>query len=201
VSLWFVSAIGVAAQRAEHPQVVLDQAVGDLEKGRIDEAVAGFDKLVTLVPGVEPQLWQREIALYFAGRYNECRAQSESHRSVNPNDVENAAWHFLCVARGESPDKAKAALLPVGRDGRVPMREIHEMFRGVLPPEDVLKAAGDSARARFYAHLYMGLYFEAIGNAPRALEHITASTDYRYALAGGYMHSIAVVHRDRLQRR
>jgi hypothetical protein len=34
-------------------------------------------------------------------------------RTVNPNDVENAAWHFLCVARAESPEKARAALLPV----------------------------------------------------------------------------------------
>lgn len=53
---------------------------------------------------------------------------------MNPNDVENAAWHFLCVARAESPEQARAALLPVGSDRRVPMRQIYEMFRGTLSP-------------------------------------------------------------------
>ena len=62
------------------------------------------------VPDEAPYLWQRGIALYYAGRYDDCRRQFESHRSVNPDDVENAAWHFLCVARAESPAKARAAL-------------------------------------------------------------------------------------------
>ena len=67
---------------------------------------------------------------------------------MNPDDVENAAWHFLCVARAESPAKARAALLPVGPDARVPMREVYQMFRGTLTPEQVLSAAGTDARRR-----------------------------------------------------
>jgi lipoprotein NlpI len=82
---------------------------------------------------------------------------------VNPDDVENAAWHFLCVARAESPAKAKAALLPVGPDARAPMREVYQMFRGTLTPEQVISAAGSQPDGQFYAHLYLGLYFEALG--------------------------------------
>ena len=113
----------------------------------------GFDQVAKLVPDQAPQLWQRGIALYYAGRYQDCREQFESHRTVNPDDVENAAWHFLCVARAESPAKAKAALLPVGPDSRVPMRQIYLMFRGDLTPDQMMGSARTSTESQFYGHL------------------------------------------------
>jgi lipoprotein NlpI len=179
---------------AQEPRAILDRAVADFERGRIDESAAGFDRLVDVSPSIAPQLWQRGIAQYYAGRYADCRAQFELHLTVNPADVENAAWHFLCVARAESAVAARAALLPVGPDGRVPMRQIYEMFRGDLTPEQVLEAAGPRASAQFYAQLYVGLYFEAFGDERRALEHITAAAADQFAIEGGYMHTVAKVH-------
>jgi lipoprotein NlpI len=185
---------------AQTPQSVFDRAIADFRNGRVAESAAGFDNLVKLVPEMAPQLWQRGIALYYAGRFKDCRAQFESHRTVNPDDVENAAWHFLCVARLESPEKAKSALLPVGPDRRVPMREIYEMFRGTRTPQEVLKVAGNQLDAQFYAQLYLGLYYEALGNKPLALEHIKAAAADRFATAGGYMHMVARVHLAMLER-
>jgi lipoprotein NlpI len=190
----------VLAQTPEQqPQAVFDRAVADFQAGRIAESAAGFDTLVKLAPNVAPQLWQRGIALYYAGRYQDCRQQFESHRTVNPNDVENAAWHFLCVARGESPAKARTALLPVGRDSRTPMGEIYEMFRGTLKPDEVLAAAGSEPGAQFYAHLYLALYFESLGDKKGTLEHMTIAASDRYRM-GGYMHGVARVHLALLQR-
>src|SRR5438105_15333574 len=116
------------------------------------------------------------------------------HRLVNPDDVENAAWHYLCVARAESPDAARASLLPVGRDARVPMREIYDMFRGRATPDDVLAAAGHDPASEFYAHLYLGLYFEALGNKARTLTHIRIAAADKYARVAGYMHGVARAH-------
>ena len=189
-----------APMAAQQPRAVYDKAVADFEAGRVAESAAGFDTLAKLVPSQAPQLWQRGIALYYAGRYRDCRAQFESHRTVNPNDVENAAWHFLCVSRAESADKAKAAILPVGPDARVPMRQVYEMFRGVLLPDIVLKAAGAGDSGQFYAQLYVGLYYEALGDSRRAREHITAASADRYADVGGYMHTVAKIHLGILQR-
>ena len=186
-----------AAIAADDPQTIFDRGVRAFHAGRIAESVADFDRLAELAPGHAPQLWQRGIALYYAGRFQDCRKQFESHRTVNPNDVENAAWHFLCVARAESPEKAKAALLPVGPDARVPMGEIYEMFRGQSTPTKVL-AAGSGLEGQFYARLYAGLYYEALGDKMRAAENIRAAADERYAV-GGYMHSVARVHRNLLQ--
>ena len=178
----------------------LNLAIQHFAAGRIDESVAEFDRLVRIAPDATPSLWQRGIALYYAGRYAECRKQFELHRTVNPDDVENAAWHFLCVARQESPERARGALLPVGPDPRIPMRAIYEMFRGTLPPEQVMAAGGTGAQGRFYAALYTGLYFEATGDRARALERIKMAADGRFADAGGYMHMVARVHLARLLR-
>jgi lipoprotein NlpI len=187
----------VAAQSTNQTSV-LERAVADFERGRIEESVDGFDALVRMRPDAMPQLWQRGIALYYAGRYAECREQFEAHRKVNPADVENAAWHFLCVARAESPARAQAALLPVGRDRRVPMAQIYRMFEGVMAPDAVLAAGGADRGAQFYARLYVGLYFEATGDARRAFEHLTVAADKRFASVGGYMHTVAKVHVSKL---
>ena len=200
VSIFVVSSAIVAlaallvAQRPPNAREILDRAIDDFLAGRITESVTGFDQVVKLAPEAAPQLWQRGIALYYAGRYRDCRAQFESHRTVNPNDVENPAWHFLCVARAESPEKARAALLPVGPDQRSPMREIYQMFKGTMTPDAVLKAAGGELSSQFFAELYVGLYYDALNDAARAREHLTAAASPRFADAGGYMYRVATLH-------
>jgi tetratricopeptide (TPR) repeat protein len=187
-------AVTLSAQRTSNAREALDRAIEDFLAGRITESVAGFDQVVKLAPDAAPQLWQRGIALYYAGRYRDCRAQFESHRTVNPNDVENPAWHFMCVARAESPDKARAALLPVGPDQRSPMREIYEMFKGTMQPDAVLKAARSDASSQFFAELYVGLYYDALNDDRRAREHLTIAASPRFADAGGYMYRVATLH-------
>ena len=193
--LFLVALVGYA-QSAEE---VMQRAISDFQNGRIAQSVDGFNRVAKLAPEFAPQLWQRGIALYYAGKYKECRAQFESHRTVNPDDVENAAWHFLCVARAENPAKARAALLPVGPDPRKPMAEVYRMFKGEMTPEQVITAGGASLDAQFYAHLYAGLYYEATGNRERAFQQILAASDERYS-GGGYMYGVAKVHLELLRR-
>ena len=193
--------VGLAGSpQTDTPQVVFDRAVASFTAGRVAESVSDFDRLVRIAPAYGPSLWERGIALYYAGRYADCRAQFESHRTVNPSDVENAAWHFLCVAGAESPERARALLLPVGPDARVPMREIYEMFRDTTTPDQVLAAAGDTARGRFDARLYVGLYLAATGDVG-AMSHIRAAAAPEFAAPGGYMHTVARVHLQRLEKR
>ncbi len=195
---------GASAQRAADnagrpapdagPRAILDLAIEDFLGGRLKESLVGFDRVVALAPQAAPQLWQRGIALYYAGRYQDCRAQFESHRTVNPDDVENPAWHFMCVAKAESPARARAALLPVGPDQRSPMREIYQMFRGTMTPDAILKAGAHAPSARFFSELYVGLYYDALGDRTRAIEHLRRAAAKDYASAGGYMHRVAELH-------
>jgi tetratricopeptide (TPR) repeat protein len=201
IALALGAVVAVLAQGPQDPSVLLDAAVADFERGRIDESVAKFNQLVAVAPRAMPQLWQRGIALYYAGRYDDCRKQFEAHRTVNPDDVENAAWHFLCVARAESPARARAALLPVGPDARVPMREVLELFRGKMTTDQVVAAAGTSVSGQFYGHLYVGLYHEATGDNARARPALETAANERFRSAGGYMHMVARVHVARLGKR
>jgi lipoprotein NlpI len=194
VLLGAAGAAGAAQTIPQNAKTLLDRAVASFAAGRVAQSAAEFDELARLVPEQAPYLWQRGIAQYYAGRFRECRTQFESHRTVNAADVENAAWHFLCVARAESLASARAALLPVGPDPRVPMREIYQMFRGTLSPEQVLTAAGTRPEGLFYAHLYVALYAEAAGDRARTLEHMKSAADSRYASVGGYMHMVARIH-------
>ncbi len=171
----------------------------NLKSGKFKEAVADFDKYLELRPKDAPEHWRRGIALYYAGKYADGVKQFELHRTVNPEDVENSAWHFLCNARATTPEKARKGLIPVGKDARVPMKEVLKLFAGELKPADVLAAAEaakldgeEKAAARFYAHLYVGLYHEAAGDAAKAKEHITTAAE-KYKI-GHYMWDVAAAH-------
>jgi lipoprotein NlpI len=202
-SLWLVfaavvvsfSANGFAAEPT--PQELFSEGVRLFFDAKPVESARVFDQLVVAVPGAEPELWQRGLALYYAERYADGQKQFERHKTVNPNDVENPAWHFLCVARLKGAAAAREALLPVGEDRRVPMKEILDLYAGKCEPAAVLAAAeqgdGEARRNQLcYAHLYLGLYFEALGDAEKAREHITqAAGPFRM---DHYMGKVAVMH-------
>src|SRR5215210_8429821 len=127
---------------AQDVRSMMDRAMADFRSGRIEQSLDEFDRAAAASPADAPYLWQRGIAQYYAGKFRECRDMFISHRTVNPDDVENAAWHFLCVARAESPEAALKQLLPVGPDARLPMREVYQMFQRRMTQEQVMKAAG-----------------------------------------------------------
>jgi lipoprotein NlpI len=183
-----------AQDRERSAEETLQRAMTDFESGRVAESVVGFDRVMQLAPRLAPELWQRGIALYYVDRFKDCRAQFELHRTVNPADVENAAWHYLCVARAEGAARAQAALLPVRTDPREPMREVYLLFAGKVSTEAVLVAGVVSPRARFYAALYVGLYYEAQGNAESARFYIAQAAADEFAGVAGYMHDVARVH-------
>lgn len=175
------------------------RGIVQFQLAHVAESIADFDRFIALVPSQAAHHWQRGISLYYAGRYDEGRRQFELHRTVNPEDVENAVWHFLCVTRAGSLAKARGALIPIGEDPRVPMKEIHALFAGQTTPEAVLSAARAGApppaelkQRLFYAYLYCGLYCEATGDETRSREYIgKAAGEYANP---HYMGDVARVH-------
>jgi lipoprotein NlpI len=195
-----LGAVVPAPAHGQSADALMARADEDLFAGRVAEAAQGYDRVAALLPAQAPHLWQRGIALYYAARFRDCRLQFESHRLVNPDDVENAAWHFLCVARDSSFAAARKALLPVGPDRRSPMREVYEMLQGTATPEEVITAGKGSASGRFYAALYVGLYHEAQGDTARARQQMAVAARDEFARVGGYMHRVAQVHVARMGR-
>ena len=94
---------------------------------------------------------------------------------------------------------ASKAILKIGDDRRVPMRQIYDLYAGKLKAEEVLKAARAGKpsppalnRRLFYAHLYLGLYYEVAGKTELARKHLyKAADDHRI---GHYMWDVAHIH-------
>lgn len=168
--------------------------------GKIKESIDDFDAYLKVVPQARESHWQRGISLYYAGRFADGAKQFEEGKTVYGNDVENVFWHFLCRARIDGTEKARGQLLTISRDRRVPMMAIDALLRGKNTADDVLKAVDDAnlkgeerKEALFYAHLYLGLYFEATGKPKDSETHLKlADESYRI---GHYMGDVAHVHR------
>jgi lipoprotein NlpI len=107
------------------------------------------------------------------------------------------------MARSVGVEKARAAMLPIENDRRVPMMQIYDLYRGKLKPEDVLTAAkageaseGERNARLFYAHLYLGLYYEAAGDSEAAKTHIETADKHKI---GHYMWDVAHIHAERIR--
>ncbi len=178
----------IAAARAalaDAPAASAHARLGDalLRGGKVAEAVQEFDQAIMLNPAIEPYLWQRGIALYFAGDYAAGQRQFEKHREVNPTDVENAAWHFVCVAKASGVEEARQLVLPAPGDRRPPMKQILAYLNGgkAQAIEQAVEAEKGSANAdrsaRFYADLYLGLVADAEGKQAAALAAMERAAD------------------------
>ncbi|MDB4537251.1 sulfatase-like hydrolase/transferase [Akkermansiaceae bacterium] len=187
----------VSAQQADD---LYRQGAEKFFAGQVKEAIVDWDREIAMVPRRGPHHWQRGLALYYAAEYDKGVEQFVSHQTVNGHDVENAVWHFLCVVRGTdgSVEKARKNLIPIEGDSRVPMKEVHDLFSGKGTAKEVLEAASknaDGLRLRnqlCYAHLYLGLYFEALGETKKAAMHIKKSAvDFRM---DHYMGMVAQLH-------
>jgi len=182
-----------------------ERGIARFFEGDMKHSIADFNSYLNLYPEREPWHWQRGLAYYYAKQYQKGIAQFERHQVVNSNDVENAVWHFLCVVRAEKGqvEEARGKLIPIEGDSRVPMKEIYELFAGRGTAGQVLKAArgGWNGSGKVperirnqlcYAHLYLALYFEALGDEKKMKEHILlASGKFRM---NHYMGKVAQLH-------
>jgi lipoprotein NlpI len=159
---------------------------------KIKESLVDFDRIVELEPSSEPFLWQRGLALYYAGEFEKAKQQFVVHRTVNPNDVENAFWHFLCGAKIDGVEKAKNHLLLAGQDRRSPLMEVQKMIAGEMTVDDVLAVTKNGTDStKFYGYLYLGLYADALGTPGKAKEYLKLSVQTE---SRGYMHDVAKLH-------
>ena len=173
--------------------------------GQMDACVTAYDKLIELQPSLEPRLWQRGLALYYANEFKKGVQQFETHQLVNTQDVENAVWHLLCAARISNIEDGRSKLIPISEDRRVPMSQIYEMYAGRMTPEQVLEIANrTSARVeldgeqhrlqRYYAQLYIGLYHEMLKNPEASIEAMKKAAKLNPLGKTNFMGQVARVH-------
>jgi len=193
-----------AIVKADPSETSAWRLAGDLylRAGDYQKAIVQFKRYIARHPEHEPDLWQHGIALAFDGQYDEGRKLFELHRTVNPNDVENALWHFYCVAKSSSVEKARLGLLPAPGDRRAPMEELLRLYRGEVD-EAVVRAAIDQwpketrnhDSALFYGELYLAMYADSMGDRKRAIElaaKAAAAKDVNYMTDVGRIYYFAL---------
>lgn len=149
--------------------------------GRFSDAVVDYDVAARgAEPHDEDSCWERGLTLYYAGDYADGAAQFARYHSVGATDVENGLWHFLCLAEAEGVEKARGALLDYTRMREAPFPALWALYRGEGSAEAVMASAesgskgeDDRGRRLFYAYYYVGKYYEATKDFPRAREHVS----------------------------
>jgi lipoprotein NlpI len=167
--------------------------------GDVKGSIEDFEAYIKIKPEAYDDHWRYGISLYYAGRFADGAKQFKAGEKAFGNDVENAFFHYLCNARSDGFEKARKNILKVGNDNRVTMMKTYELIQGKAKPEDVL-ATVDKAKidgeekneALFYAHLYVGLNYEAEGNEKKCREHLTTAVE-KHKISH-YMWDVANVH-------
>ncbi len=185
--------------RPDAPGAYQERGELHFKVGQIRASIADFDRFLEFHPERRPHHWQRGISYYYAGEYEKGVRQFELHKTVNPQDVENAVWHYLCKSRVDGMDQARAALIDIAGDNRPWAMRVYRMFQGKVTPSRVLSHAEKAGRTEaerrnnmFYAHLYVGLLHEAAGRSDEAHKHIKIAVNE--CPSPHYMGDVARVH-------
>ncbi len=186
----------VIAKYPKASQLYRYRANAKFSNGDIVGAIKDYDQIIVLDKKSGPYLWERGLALYYAKRYKDGRAQFESHQKVNSDDVENAAWHFLCVARQQNLETARSNLIQIDGDTRVPMPEVFKLFAGKCVDQTVIDAFEKSKdkTGAYYGYLYLGLYYDAKGNEKKSLAYIEKAVKVNPFRPESLMGRIADIH-------
>jgi len=160
-----------------------------------------FDSAEKINPKLSTKLWQRGLSLYYAGKYSEAAKQFSDDVAQNPNDTEESIWNFLSLAQLYGTDAARKKMIRIQGERRPVMREVYTMFRdGNTKPIEKIATSNKATDAdRFYAALYLGLYFEACGDAQASrdwiqLALVDSKSNTGYAKSRDYMYYLAKTH-------
>ncbi len=176
-----------------NPQGYIQKGMINFKLGKIHDSIADFDAAETLNPQITPYLWTRGLSYYYVDKFAEGAKQFEIDLIVNGHDVEETIWRFLCIAQYQGFEQAKKSLLVVKNDSRLIMNKIYDLYHGDCTINEVLITGEKQGnKGNFYAHLYVGLYYEAMGEKKQGIDFITKGVN-NYAI-NDYMWYLAYVH-------
>mmetsp|Transcript_5259 Transcript_5259/g.7717 ORF Transcript_5259/g.7717 Transcript_5259/m.7717 type:complete len:271 (-) Transcript_5259:1105-1917(-) len=214
-TLLVVSSIGVglndhlspALSNAADVKSFIADGMQSFRDGDPFKSVKQFDSAIESNPAIYPYLWQRGLSLYYSGNYKACEQQFKVDLRVNPHDMEEILWKSLCSKRTLPPNSIDQQLQSTNlisddngiflSDRRPVMNKIYSVYKGTTLPETFLSEIGKDAKddEYFYSRLYMGLYYEAIGDVVKSLHCMEDAVKSPYGTASNdYMVSLAKLH-------
>ena len=194
-----------ALPRAAHAASPVREGMAAFADNRVEEAIELYDSVLQANPAAKPYLWQRGLALYYANRFAEGADQFATDVQVNPNDTEEQIWHLVCVAQIRGGlEAARPSKLTVGTDRRPVMRAVQQLFLSGTPAAEqrlIEFAQGGDASSRFYALLYLSLYYESLGETHDAERRMLEAVATDYAKGFGRSDPMVELAKVAIQRR
>lgn len=174
--------------------------------GRFNDAVRDYDAAARFGrPHDEDSCWERGLAQYYAGDFRGGREQFSRYHRVGPSDIENGLWRFLCIAEEEGIAKAREGEFEYPRKARKPFPALLALYLDRGSANAVLEEAvrdTSSAEERttnlFYAHYYLGKYYEIVDQKELALVHVRTALAHKIS---HFMYACAEADAKRLMAR
>jgi len=173
--------------------------------GRFEDSLKDYHKAVEHGwPHDDDSCWERGLAQYYVGEFKNGAEQFARYHRVGALDIENGIWRFLCIAEEHGIEKARETMFEYTRKLRNPFPALLEVFMGRGEPEAVFEEAkrgvtSDVERTtnQFYAHYYLGKYYEIVDQDKKALEQVQLALKYPIQ---HFMYACAMADEKRLQK-
>ncbi len=171
--------------------------------GRFEESVRDYDSAARFGwPHDEDSCWERGLAQYYAGDYRAGAEQFARYHRVGALDIENGLWRFLCIAEDADIAKARETMFEYPRKLRTPFPALLALYMDQGAADAVLEEANREVsspeahtESLFYAHYYLGKYYEIIDDTENALTHVREALKHRIP---HFMYACAEADRKRL---
>jgi hypothetical protein len=159
-----------------------------IEVGDAHASLAAIDKALTITPpeqlhDLKVRLWMEGLACFYTCQWERGAAHFVAEMAVNGSDVEVPVWRWLCDAYNPKygPAGARERLMPLHGSGdpRIPMAEIYALYKGTGTIDEVMRAAlqGGDPDTLMWAHFYVGLYLEALGQLKESRHYLEAAAN------------------------
>lgn len=160
--------------------------------GRFAEAVAEYQAMVKIDPGVDASHWRLGIALFFADQPRAAVAQFEKYHSFDNVDRENGIWRYLSQYKASGAAVAKKELLLYEKDDREPFPAVYKLFDDSLTAEAALAEippdlpAAERDKRLFYTELYIGMHMVVKKDLVQAKKYLSLAVSRKWPRTNGF---------------
>lgn len=159
---------------------------------RFPEAVAEYEQMIMIDPGVKKSHWRLGIAYFFNNQPAKAVEIFEGYHSYDDVDRENGIWRFLSQFKATNSKTAGQELLKYEKDDREPFPAVYKLFDGSMTSQQVIDSIpndlskNETEQRAFYVRLYCGMLSVVKNQNADAIGHLEKAVHCKWPQTAGY---------------